>query len=193
MVICLLVQLPWQIKLTFHLKYLPAFYVKSLSTFHVKCLPTFHVKCLPTFHVKCLPSSQVTWQALFIWSSVYSQQHCLDNYHEQMLLFLSDVVPICSTQTSNFSSNWIYVVQDKRPEWSGGVKVSCILHHRGVQLILAYSCARPAILKAGKGRGGMFLFFCFFTVIPVPFSSLSLFFLLYYLFYLFSSFLWEKT
>ena len=78
------------------------------------------------------------------------------------------------TQTSNFSSNWIYIVQDKRPEWSGGVKVSCILHHRGVQLTLAYSWARPAILVAGKGRGGMFLFFCFFTFIPVPFSSLSL-------------------
>ena len=36
-------------------------------------------------------------------------------------------------------------------------KVLCILPHRGVQLILAYSQARPAILVAGKGRG-MFLF-----------------------------------
>ena len=35
--------------------------------------------------------------------------------------------------------------------WSGGAKVSCILCHRGVQLILAYSWARPAILVAGKG------------------------------------------
>ena len=35
-------------------------------------------------------------------------------------------------------------------------KVSCILHHRGIQLILAYSWARPAVLVAGKGRGGMF-------------------------------------
>ena len=33
-------------------------------------------------------------------------------------------------------------------------KVSCILRHRGVQLILAYSWERPAILVAGKGRGG---------------------------------------
>ena len=41
--------------------------------------------------------------------------------------------------------------------WSGGAKVSCILRHWGVQLILAYSLARPAILIAGKGRGGMFL------------------------------------
>ena len=37
--------------------------------------------------------------------------------------------------------------------WSGGAKVSCILRYRGVQLILAYSWARPAILVAGKGRG----------------------------------------
>ena len=29
--------------------------------------------------------------------------------------------------------------------------------HRGVQLILAYIWAGPAILVAGKGRGGMFL------------------------------------
>ena len=60
--------------------------------------------------------------------------------------------------------------------WSGVAKVSCILRHRGIQLILAYSWARPAILVAGKGRGGMFLF-CFFTFIPVPLSSLSLSFI----------------
>ena len=42
--------------------------------------------------------------------------------------------------------------------WLGEAKVSCILHHRGVQLILAYSWARPAVLAAGKGRGGMFFF-----------------------------------
>ena len=61
--------------------------------------------------------------------------------------------------------------------WSGGAKVLCILHHWGVQLILAYSWARPAILVVGKGRGGMFYFFCFFTFIPVPLSSLSLSFI----------------
>ena len=32
-------------------------------------------------------------------------------------------------------------------------KVSCIVCHLGVQLILAYSWARPAILVAGKGTG----------------------------------------
>ena len=35
-------------------------------------------------------------------------------------------------------------------------KVSCILHHRSVHLVLAYSLVRPAVLVAGKGRGGMF-------------------------------------
>ena len=44
-------------------------------------------------------------------------------------------------------------------------KVPCILRHQGVQLILAYSWARPASLVAGKGRGGM------------SFSSLSFLFL----------------
>ena len=78
--------------------------------------------------------------------------------------------------------------------WSGGAKVLCILHHRGVQLILAYSWARPAILVVGKGRGGMFLFLLF-----LHFHSCSSFFpvplihLLYSLFYLFSPFLWETT
>ena len=61
--------------------------------------------------------------------------------------------------------------------WLGGAKVSCILRHRGVQLILAYIWARPAILVAGKGRGDCFYFFCFFTFIPVPLSSLSLSFI----------------
>ena len=53
-------------------------------------------------------------------------------------------------------------------------KVSCILRHKGVQLILTYSWARPAILIAGKGRGECLYCFCFFTFIPVPLSSLSL-------------------
>ena len=64
----------------------------------------------------------------------------------------------------------------------------------GVQLILAYSWARPAILVVGKGRGGMFLFLLFLhfhscsSFFPVP-----LFHLLYSFFYLFSPFLWETT
>ena len=82
----------------------------------------------------------------------------------------------------------------KKRGWSGGAKVLCILHHWGVQLILAYSWARPAILVVGKGRGGMFLFLLF-----LHFHSCSSFFLvplvhlLYSLFYLFSPFLWETT
>ena len=82
----------------------------------------------------------------------------------------------------------------KKRGWSGGAKVLCILDHQGVQLILAYSWARPAILVVGKGRGGMFLFLLFLhfhscsSFFPVP-----LFHLLYSLFYLFSPFLWETT
>ena len=41
--------------------------------------------------------------------------------------------------------------------WSDVLKVSCILRHRGVQLTLAYSWARPTILLAGKGRGDIFI------------------------------------
>ena len=60
---------------------------------------------------------------------------------------------------------------------SGVAKVSCILRHRGVQLILAYSWARLAILAAGKGRRECFYFFCFFLYIPVPLSFLCLSFI----------------
>ena len=34
--------------------------------------------------------------------------------------------------------------------------MSCILHHRGIQQVLACSKARPANLVAGMGREGMF-------------------------------------
>ena len=78
--------------------------------------------------------------------------------------------------------------------WSGGAKVLFILHHWGVQLILAYSWARPAILVVGKGRGGMFLFLLFLhfhscsSFFPVP-----LFHLLYSLLSLFSLSLGDDT
>ena len=58
--------------------------------------------------------------------------------------------------------------------WSGGAKVLCILHHRGVQLILAYNWARPAILVVGKGRGGMFLFLLFLFLPSLSSPLLSL-------------------
>ena len=56
--------------------------------------------------------------------------------------------------------------------------MSCILRHPGIQLILAYSWARPVTLVAGKGRGGMFLFLLFTLFLPCPSLSsplLSLF------------------
>ena len=58
-------------------------------------------------------------------------------------------------------------------------------------LILAYSWARSAILVAGKGRGGMFLFLLFLrfhfcsSFFPVPHFHL--------LYYLFSPIPWETT
>ena len=69
--------------------------------------------------------------------------------------------------------------------------MSCILCHRSIQLILAYSWTRPAILAAGKGRGGMFLFLLFLHChSSSSFSPVPLFHLLYYLS---SFFLWETT
>ena len=57
--------------------------------------------------------------------------------------------------------------------WLDVAKVLGILHHRGIQLILASSWARPAKLVKGKGRGGMFLFLLFLHFHFVPLSSLS--------------------
>ena len=102
-----------------------------------------------------------------------------------VLRFYGPVNPVGSCRARSLCLTW---------GWSGGAKVLCILHHWGVQLILAYSWARPAILVVGKGRGGMFLFLLFLHFhscsyfFPVP-----LFHLRYSLFYLFSPFLWETT
>ena len=101
-------------------------------------------------------------------------------------VYQSDVMKILPYATFDHS--------DQCRGWSGGAKVLCILHHWGVQLILAYSWARPAILVVGKGRGGMFLFLLLLhfhscsSFFPVP-----LFHLLYSLVYLLSPFLWETT
>ena len=92
--------------------------------------------------------------------------------------------------------------------WFGVAKVSYSFCHRGAKLILAYSCARPAVLAAGKGRRGILLFplflkfLSFASFFPITFFPLFLkflsfssffpitfFHLLYYLFYLFSPFL----
>ena len=107
-------------------------------------------------------------------------------------LFLFLPCPSLSSPLLSLLSLFYFSLEDGG--WSGGAKALCILHHRGVQLILAYSWARPAILVVGKGRGGMFLFLLFLhfhscsSFFPVP-----LFHLLYSLFYLFSPFLWETT
>ena len=70
----------------------------------------------------------------------------------------------------------------------GEAKVLCILRHWGIQLISAYSWARPASHVAGKGRRGMFLFLLFLHFHSFsPFSLVPLFHHLYYLYYLSSS------
>ena len=67
-------------------------------------------------------------------------------------------------------------------------------YHQGIQLILACSWARPAILVAGKGRGEMFLFLLFLHFHSCSSSFLvPLFHLFYCLFCFFSPFLWETT
>ena len=45
--------------------------------------------------------------------------------------------------------------------WLGEAKVSCSLCHQGIQLILAYSWARPTVLAAVKVKGG-----CFYYALP---------------------------
>ena len=74
------------------------------------------------------------------------------------------------------------------------LKVSCVLRHWGVQLILVYNWARPSILVSGKGREEMFLFLLFLHFHSCsPFFRIPFFHLFFYLFYLFSPFLWETT
>ena len=63
--------------------------------------------------------------------------------------------------------------------WLGEAEGSYRFCHRGAQLILAYSWARPAVLAAGKGREGMLLFLLFLHFLsfpffrPIPHPSLS--------------------
>ena len=90
--------------------------------------------------------------------------HAIQNSSHALEWGWSDQVLFHAIQNSSHALEW---------GWSGVAKVSYILRHWGVQLILAYSGARPAILVAGKGRGRMFLFPLFFHFIPVPLSSLS--------------------
>ena len=59
----------------------------------------------------------------------------------------------------------------------GCAMVLCSSHQQGVQLILAYSWARPVSLKQVRVWGEYFYFFYFFTFTPIPLSSLSLSFI----------------
>ena len=133
----------------------------------------FHRKLALTFHANCLLRRQFAW-----------------NVRAYFLGKLRKKNPNLSFEGGKGENVFFLFLRG----WSGGAKVLCILHHWGVQLILAYSWARPAILVVGKGRGGMFLFLLFLhfhscsSFFPVP-----LFHLLYSLFYLFSPFLWETT
>ena len=72
-------------------------------------------------------------------------------------------------------SDWL-TIRNGHGGWLGEAKVSCILHHQGVQLILAYSWARPVVLAAGKGRGGNVFIssvpsLSFIFLSPCPFLS----------------------
>ena len=71
---------------------------------------------------------------------------------------------------------WRKLLNYSRHSLSRIPRDSCILCHRGIQLILAYSWARPAILVAGKGRWGIFLFLLFLhfhscSFLPCPSHS----------------------
>ena len=68
------------------------------------------------------------------------------------LTFYSD----CTISFRLSQTFFFFFLRKNRRGWSGGAKVLCILHHWGVQLILAYIWARPAILVVGKGRGECF-------------------------------------
>ena len=112
------------------------------------------------------------FDALLLFKRMLMSENCLEQ-DVRLLQF------ICAPNLRYVLCKWIPTILG----WLGGAKVSCILCHRGVQLILAYSLARPAILVAGKGREVMFLFLLFLhfhscsSFFPVP-----LFHLFFYLF-----------
>ena len=71
---------------------------------------------------------------------------CLSETTRLISILLGRNVPLV-THYQNCSSNHGW--SKTKRGWSDGV-------NRGIHLIFAYSWARPAILVAGKGRGGMF-------------------------------------
>ena len=94
------------------------------------------------------------------------------------IFFFSKNMSICAVFNdqifNNILTNDIVSFEQLSPIQGGLVRQRCRGScHRGVQLILAYSWVRPAILAAGKGRGGMFLFLLFlhchsFSFLPCP-------------------------
>ena len=115
---------------------------------------------------------------------------CIESAKTVNEMALNELVKLTFEQLAKWSWLWItrsqvriqchncmelfgifFFITKKFGRWSSVVKVSCVLRHGGVQLILAYIWARPPILVAGKGRGRMFLFFLF-----LHFLSCSYFF-----------------
>ena len=73
----------------------------------------------------------------------------------------------------------IFTINKYLMVWLGEANVSYILCHRGVQRILAYNWARPAVLVANKDRrveGFLFVLFLYFHSFSsfFPVSSLLL-------------------
>ena len=74
-------------------------------------------------------------------------------------IFLTENFHFFVVKFSVYLNRYVFIMFGRLDE----AKVSRILHHRGLQLIFTYSWARPAILAAGKGKGGMlFLLFLLF-------------------------------
>ena len=121
---------------------------------------------------------------LLLISNLFIARICLNPLHNQVSLvlhiILRNAIVYIALDEKRIRLN-TFLISPKPygvfKGWSGGAKVSGISRHRGVQLILAYDWARPAILVAGKDIGECFHFFCFFTFTPLPLSSLSLFFI----------------
>ena len=74
---------------------------------------------------------------------------------------LLDIKQINTMAASSCKHSLESLVHVARRGWLGEAKVLSILNHRGIQLRLAYSWARLAILAVGKGRGRMFLLLLF--------------------------------
>ena len=131
-----------------------------------------------TVHVNCLHWKQFAWNF----------KSCFLGKNKKNIINLpsAEFAREWLRLTSCCSCPWIEYVcftncSQKLWGWLGVAKVSCILRHQGVKLILAYTLAMPTILVAGKGRGGMFLFMFFHFHSCSSFSPVPVFHLFYYL------------